>query len=140
MVLLTRLLEINGKAEEGFDDVPADAYFANAVANGKKLGIAKGSDGKFNPYNSITREDMCVLVYRALVSMSYLPVLPDDDGFNDKFNDIDEISDYALTAMRDLSANGIIGGSDGKVNPKGFATRAETAVIMYRIQKLIPEF
>lgn len=140
MVLLMRLLEIDGKTSEGFTDVPADAYFANAVANAKKMGIAKGgSDGNFNPYNSITREDLCVLVYRALNSRGFLPVVPDDGTFKAKYTDIDIISDYAFDAMHELYLNGIIGGSDGKVNPKGFATRAETAVIMFRISKLIPE-
>ena len=140
MVLLMRLLEIDGETDEGFDDVPPEAYFANAVANAKKLGIAKGSDGKFNPHLQITREDLCVLVYRALNTMAYLPVLPDDGGFDTKYSDVSEISDYAYEAMRELSANEIIGGSDGMVNPKGYATRAETAVIIYRIQKLVPEF
>ncbi len=141
MVLLMRLLEIGGTETDGFADVPADSYFAAAVTSAKELGIAKGgSDGNFNPYNTITREDMCVLVYRALNSMGYLPVVPDNGTFKTGFSDVDLISDYAYDAMHELYLNQIIGGSDGKVNPKGFATRAETAVIMYRISKLIPEF
>lgn len=139
MVLLTRLLELTGNKTESFSDVPADAYFAQAVATAKEMGIAKGSDNMFSPYSSITREDMCVLVYRALTQMAYLPVIPKNNEFEGKYGDIADISDYAVEAMRELSANGIIAGSDGKVNPKGNATRAETAVIMYRIQQLIPQ-
>ena len=140
MVLLMRLLEITGTETNGFADVPADSYFAGAVTSAKELGIAKGgSDGNFKPYDSITREDLCVLVYRALTGVGYLPVVPNDGSFTKKFSDVEEISDYAFDAMRELYLNEIIGGSDGMVNPKGFATRAETAVIMYRISKLIPE-
>lgn len=140
MVLLMRLLEISGTETNGFNDVPVDSYFASAVTSAKELGIAKGgSDGNFNPYNSITREDLCVLVYRALTTMGYLPVVPDDGTFTEKFSDVTAISDYAYDAMHELYLNEIIGGSDGSINPKGFATRAETAVIMYRISKLIPE-
>lgn len=139
MVLLMRLLQIGGDPEQSFDDVPSDAYFASAVANAKKLDIAKGADGMFNPYNPITREDLCVLVYRALITMGYLPVVPDNGDFAKKYSDIALISDYALEAVRELSLNEIIGGSNGEINPRGNATRAETAVIIYRISKLIPE-
>ena len=140
MVLLMRLLDINGTKTNGFTDVPAESYFASAVTSAKELGIAKGgSDGKFNPYNSITREDLCVLVYRALVSKAFLPVVSDDGTFNTKFKDVSIISDYAYDAMHELYLNEIIGGSDGMINPKGFATRAETAVIMFRISRIIPE-
>ncbi|MBQ3053384.1 MAG: S-layer homology domain-containing protein [Clostridia bacterium] len=139
MVLLTRLLEISGEGKESFSDIPADSYFADAVNSAKALGIAKGSDNKFMPYDTISRQDMFVLVYRALNQFAYLPVVPSVKDFNSQFSDVGLINNYALDAMKALWESGIITGSDGLINPNGFATRAETAVIIYRVKNLIPK-
>ncbi|MDP4118377.1 MAG: S-layer homology domain-containing protein [Bacillota bacterium] len=139
IVLTMRLLSISGGGSDNFEDVPANEYYTDAIASAKGLGIAKGANNKFNPFDSITREDLAVLVYRALNDQALLPVIKYNKGaFNSQYSDSAEISDYALTAMQELWAAGIITGSDGGINPKANATRAETAVIIYRISKLIP--
>ena len=49
------------------------------------------------------------------------------------FADASSISESAVEAMRWAVENGIIKGTDGKLNPKGYMTRAELAEILMRL-------
>ena len=50
------------------------------------------------------------------------------------FNDNDDIADYALAAVAEMAANGILtGNEEGSFLPRKDSTRAETAVMVYRI-------
>ncbi|MDR2090036.1 MAG: S-layer homology domain-containing protein, partial [Clostridiales Family XIII bacterium] len=49
------------------------------------------------------------------------------------FTDSGDVAGYAEAAMRALVKAGVLQGTDGKLNPKGYATRAETAMIVYRL-------
>ena len=53
----------------------------------------------------------------------------------DAFADKDNISDYAAAPMASMVKAGIIQGSEGNVNPKGNATRAEVAVMCARLSE-----
>ncbi|NLG53878.1 MAG: S-layer homology domain-containing protein, partial [Clostridiales bacterium] len=76
--------------------------------------------------------DMMVIVARALEKLGVaLEAAPED--VLSEFKDIGQISDYAKSAVALLVKNGLIKGTDGKINPKGRATRAEIAVLIYRI-------
>jgi len=51
----------------------------------------------------------------------------------DKFADAGEIASYAVESVAALVKEGLIVGSDNKLNPGEKAIRAEVAVLMYRI-------
>ena len=88
------------------------------------------------PENTITRQDLITLAYRAFLAKGYITETDDLtalDAFADKAN----ISDYAKTAMASMVKAGIIKGADGCVNPRGNATRAEVAVMCARLMELI---
>ena len=54
------------------------------------------------------------------------------------FTDNDQIAEYALDSVSRLVAKGIINGyDDNSFKPKGFATRAEAAKMLYGILPLI---
>ena len=55
----------------------------------------------------------------------------------DAFADKDNISDYAAAPMASMVKAGFIQGSEGNVNPKGDATRAEVAVMCARLSELM---
>ena len=48
------------------------------------------------------------------------------------FVDASSVSSYAADAMQWAVANGIVNGSNGKLNPQNNATRAEVAAILMR--------
>ena len=103
-----------------------------AVGVAKYLGIAKGSNGKFNPKAYITREEAMTLIYRTLdkagYSMSYTV-----SASTSSFKDYSSVSSYAQTAIKDLIGHGVVVGTNGKINPKSNITRAEMAVILHRV-------
>ena len=72
---------------------------------------------------------MFVLFARTLKAFGLIDENIDTSGVS--FNDFDEISDYAKDDIFLLAALGFINGSDGNINPKDTATRAETAQMLY---------
>ena len=50
-----------------------------------------------------------------------------------KFNDADKIASYARKSVASLINEGIITGDGSKINPTGKTTRAEAAVILYKL-------
>ena len=82
------------------------------------------SDGT-NPEVNITREQLVTMLYRYAGS-------PAASGSLDNFSDASTVSSYAVNAMQWAVANGIVNGSNGKLNPKNDATRAEVAAILMR--------
>lgn len=136
ILILTRMLVVNNEFTENFADVPESAYYYQAIGSAKAAGIAQGSGENFMPENSITRQDLITLAYRAFLAKGYITETTDLTSL-DTFGDKDSISDYAKTSMASMVKAGIIQGSNGNVNPKGFATRAEVAVMCARLVELM---
>jgi len=130
--LLVRTLKLTAEVESNFNDVVPSDYFYNEVGIAKKLGITLGcGDGRFKPRENISRQDMMVIVSRAL---KIAGVELDESAFDiNRFQDIGEVAPYALSAVTQLISEEIIVGSNGRINPKGTVTRAQTAVIMYKL-------
>lgn len=132
-ILLVRALGLTSDSGENFADVMESAYYANELAIAKGSGIITGVGGNlFNPEAKISRQDIMVIVVRALEKAGYKLESADETTLSE-YSDAEEISDYAKAAVAILIKNGIIMGANGKINPKGDATRAEVAVIIKRI-------
>ena len=103
------------------------------VASGVRQGIVTGdNEGNFRPNDSITREDMAQILYKAS-SAAYIGFQPIDENCR-FYNDEENISDYAATSVKVLSAHGIINGTgNGLFEPKSLATRAQAAKMVYSL-------
>ncbi|MDD4046998.1 MAG: S-layer homology domain-containing protein [Bacteroidales bacterium] len=135
MLMLYRALELTATDRGNFSDVPKDSYYNKAIAVAKSLGIAKGYKDKFMPAAGITREDAMVLVDRALIiEGKRLSAGKDSDLYT--FKDRKSVSDYAVTSVATLVKAGIIQGSNSYLNPKSMISRAEMAVILYKVLQL----
>lgn len=112
----------------GFDDVDAGAWYHDSVAVAVRKGIVSGiSEMRFGTGMNITRQDMAVVLYR--VAEGRFTVKDTEN----KFADDGSISDYAKEAVYALRDAGIISGvSATDFAPQKNATRAETAVMLYR--------
>ena len=109
-----------------FSDVKASDWYAPFVSAATKAGIILGADGRFMPNENITRQDMAVMIKRALNL--------DDSGYKEVFDDSAYISDYAQKAIFAVYNKGIMqGGGDGFFNPLNNATRAEAAQTVYNM-------
>ena len=124
-----------GRTGATFTDVDPNIYYYFTMGSGQKAGLVHGVGGDMClPDADITRQDMFTLIYRALTYAGMN--LPPDAGALDKFGDKDKIADYAKDAISALAKNGLImGDQNGNVNPLGKASRAEAAVMMYRVYK-----
>lgn len=136
ILILTRMLSVNDAFTDNFADVPSGSYYYNAIGSAKAVGIAQGGGKNFMPENTITRQDLITLAYRAFLAKGYITETEDMTAL-DAFADKDSISDYALAPMASMVKTGIIQGSSGNVNPLGNATRAEVAVMCARLMELI---
>jgi hypothetical protein len=61
MLMVCRAFELGASGPDNFSDVPSGSYYYGAIAAAKALGIAQGSDGKFSPGSSVSRQDAMVL-------------------------------------------------------------------------------
>ncbi|MCD8049300.1 MAG: S-layer homology domain-containing protein [Clostridia bacterium] len=97
-----------------------------ATENGILLEENNGWD--FEPNEELTREQMMVLIYRYCIYKGEEL----SEGEDLTFSDGDEISDYALSAVKSLVAEGYIEGDGDTLRPNGTLTRAEAATILMR--------
>lgn len=139
ITLLVRMLKMfdmvpDDGSDSNFDDVQEGMYYYEPIGIAKKLGIVQGiGANKFNPSGQITREDLMVMVARALKIANKITTTGSYADIS-RFNDASEVADYAVESIAILVKEGIIvGNPNNTINPKGNATRAETAVILYRV-------
>ena len=105
----------------GEDTTGGTVWYEKGMNWAKANGVSDGT----NPTVSITREQLVTMLYRYAGS-------PAADGRLDGFSDAASVSAYAVNAMQWAVANGIVNGSNGKLNPQNNATRAEVAAILMR--------
>ncbi|MBP1966696.1 S-layer homology domain-containing protein [Paenibacillus aceris] len=133
MMLLTKTFGFTADVKSNFSDVRTTDYFYEAVGVAKQLGLAEGQgDGVFSPTEQISRQDMMVLLSRAMSKAGIFAgkgTASDLDAFSDKSN----VASYAVNDVAALIKGGIVEGSGNILNPVGYATRAEAAVLLYRI-------
>ena len=114
-----------------FEDVAADAWYAEAVRWAAANGIVSGySETAFGPDDSVTREQL------ALMLMGYARIKGVElkaDGDVSGFGDASSISEWAKDAMAWAVAEGILSGKTGGIlDPIGVATRAEAAQMLMK--------
>jgi dipeptidase len=132
IVMLVRALDLQADFSGNFSDVKEGSYYYNAVGIAKALGITSGKpDGSFGPKENITRQDMVVLMNQALESKKLTLTEPASDL--SEFTDSATVSSYAKDAVAVMAANGIINGSNDKIDPKALSTRAQAAVVLNRL-------
>ena len=124
--------------EPKFKDVAEDQWYTDAVmwASSNKIvtGYTDGSE-TFGWGDNILREQMAVMMYRYAKDFKKYDV--SDSADFDKFEDAASVSGYAKEAMKWAVGSGIITGKyEGtKIDPQGYASRAECAIIIQRFLK-----
>lgn len=132
-MIATILWRMAGEPDSGyeitFDDTVRDAWYTDAVCWAAESGIVTGySDKLFGTNDPITREQLSTMLYRY--------AKPEDweagEMLGSQFSDTEQISAYARESVAWCVENGILNGSDGTLNPKAKATRAQTAAMLER--------
>ncbi|OAS17342.1 S-layer homology domain-containing protein [Paenibacillus oryzisoli] len=134
MLVTALALQPDAAKSSMFTDVTSDDWFAGAVGTAAKLGLVEGNNaGEFAPNADITREQMAVMISRAL-RLSGKEV--QSSHAQDKlasFVDSNTISAWATSAVvQSLAANIVNGLTDQSFGPNESATRAQATVMLKR--------
>ena len=126
--IFARVLKLENKADLGsYTDVNASQWYYDDLAKAVDAGLFKGSDNKLRPNDNITREEVMAIIARAYD-------LTGENANLSAFTDGSTVSSWAVNAVSALVENGIVNGSNGKLNPKTNITREEFAQLLYNCQ------
>ena len=114
---------------KSFEDVSAGAYYAKAVVWASDKGIVAGySETQFGPEDTITREQLAVILNRYATYKGYNTSKTADLA---AFQDADQISEWARVPVQWANVMKLLNGrTSTTLAPKGSATRAEVAKIL----------
>lgn len=127
-------LDVNSEKELPFTDVKEDLWYFESVKAMYENGLVNGkSETTFDPEGNITREEIAKITGQVLENSSYKK---QDKNVLDKFNDKENISNWAEEGSAITIHNNLMVGNDGNFMPKEKATRAEIAVVLYRLYDL----
>ena len=135
-MMVTILYRLEGEpqvsGQGGFADVPADAWYTDAVAWATEQGIVNGAENnRFAPNDGLTREQMAVILYR-FAQYKGLDVAADGDL--SAFPDGADTAPWAAEAMVWAVDTGLIQGAEGgSLAPQGTSTRAQAATVLARL-------
>jgi hypothetical protein len=124
------------KEELPFEDVAGDSWYYQAVASAYESGLVSGvAEDRFDPSRNISREEIAAIIARALSSKGY----PGGKTAElEAFGDRADISRWAQMPVALTVREEIISGTGaGRFAPRESATRAQAAVMLYRLYGLI---
>lgn len=135
MLLLALGVDVSEDHDISFSDAEPGEWYTSYVLTAASMGIVNGiNDIEFGTGMPITRQDMAVMCMRA---MDILDGISDDEEYSVDslpFADRNKVSDYAVSSVSRMAEAGYLQGDDeGNFAPLKSSTRAETAVVLYRI-------
>ena len=119
-----------------FKDVVKGSWYENSVIWASEKGIVYGvAPGVFAPNANITRQDLVTIIYRYSEAYGRIKT-PTRDLPVDNFEDASQISAYARDALQWAVNLEIVNGRTATtLAPRGTATRAEVAQIIYKFNE-----
>ena len=134
-MIVTLLYRMEGSPSvnnnNSFSDVESGTWYANAVHWAAACGIVNGfEDGSFRANIPVTREQLAAIFYRYA---DYKGYSVNQSASLSGFSDVDQISSYAVDAVRWANREGLVNGTTTTtINPGDTSTRAQAAAILKR--------
>ncbi|MEK3884634.1 S-layer homology domain-containing protein [Paenibacillus sp. PL2-23] len=127
-----------GEATETFSDVTEQDWFQPYVAAIQTRGIANGKgDGQFDPHAAITRAEMAAMIARGLQAVRGTQSFVEAEDMLEIFTDEEQIHATLQEGVAFTAEQGIIlGMPSGEFAPNKLSTRAQAAVMIYRLLNL----
>lgn len=133
--ILARALDLKASENAPFSDIGKYAEATQAeIAAIFEAGIAKGTDGKYNPSGDVTRAQLALMLYRAYEYVTGEKYVPKGQP---SFTDLGKYNEETITAIAMLEELGIASGDQGKFKPTAPATRAHTAKMVINFLEVI---
>lgn len=137
--LLVRSLGLSlDAAGANFTDVKSGDWYAGAIGTAVKAKLVDGfSDNSFKPNDTITREQMAVMIARAITASGVSTnAAGESDGSLAVFTDQASISSWAKSAVAQaVKAEIITGMTEETFVPSAKATRAQAVVMLKRLMQ-----
>ena len=118
-----------------FTDVKSGSYYEKGVSWASENDIVSGyGNGIFGPNDEITREQLAAILFRYAQHKKF-----DVNAKTDltEYADYNKVSTWASNALNWANANGLVNGAGRtSLNPKGYATRCQSAAILHRFYTL----
>ncbi|MEK4994345.1 hypothetical protein BK121_09330 [Paenibacillus odorifer] len=150
--MLVHALGLTATGKESFADVAPSAWYAEPISIAYKAGIVSGrSASKFEPGAQITREEITVMLMKAYeLNNGVTANGATTDGVTTNgattngattngataaaFTDMNQVSAWATSSVNEAASLGLIQGqSHERFAPKGIASRAEAAQVIYNL-------
>ncbi len=129
--VLVLAFNLSGESEASFTDVDKAAWYYEYVTKACGSGAINGQGETFGIGQSLTRQDMAVMIGRILEDMMEMPAVSEPN-----FADNNSISDYAKKYVACLNELGFVSGvGDGNFEPLRSVTRAEVAKVVDSVMK-----
>ncbi|MCL2392580.1 MAG: phosphodiester glycosidase family protein [Oscillospiraceae bacterium] len=120
----------------GFEDVPEDAYFAEAMAWAREVGVVGGTGGgTFEPLMPVTRASAFTFTYRALGVLGIDFETGTAEDLED-FADAGSVPDFAIIPTATLIRLGIVEGANGMLISDSTLTRAQMAKVLAMVLQM----
>ena len=132
MALMNRMKDYTDESPEiaNYSDVSQTAWYYKSVSAALAAGYITGTgDGKMSPENPITRQEAMTIVAR----VSGIDKESDTSVLT-KASDGSNVAEWAKNTVAACINDGLIAGSNGLINPTANITRAESVVLLDRIQ------
>jgi hypothetical protein len=128
---------------ERFSDVPAGVWYRGTVGAAANAGLVYGTgENSFAPDEPVTREQMAAMMVR-LMAKNGLDMTISDAGAVKMlagFSDAASVSPWARTPVALMAGERLMTGREsGRFAPLGYTTRAEAAVVLYRVMEKLPQ-
>ncbi|PAK55220.1 S-layer homology domain-containing protein [Paenibacillus sp. 7541] len=137
--MIVRALGLESQpGQSGFLDVQAGDWYADPVKTAVEHGLIEGfSSGEFRPNDRITREQMSVLLLRAMELAGTRVELGNKDALLGSFSDRDRLGGWSEEAVAVMVQTGLMNGRSGQLfAPKADSTRAEAAAVLTRMLQM----
>lgn len=122
-------------AQPTFRDVVSAKWSYGWVEAAAAAGIVEGDQGLFKPEDALTREQMMAMLVRA--AKEKLGEGQAQGSGVDRFKDSNAISGWALPFVEQAVSLKLVEGSGDLINARATTTRAEAAVVIYRLLEKI---
>lgn len=124
--MLVRMFGWSASEGTGFSDVALGDWYYSEVLTASDMGVLDTTEAYFRPNDNITREEMAVMIIKALGYGEFAEEIANDGV---PFSDVTENKGYISLAYE----FGIISGRGGSIfDPNGTALREDAAAMMVR--------
>ena len=133
--ILVRSLGLTTSEKAPFTDISHfDAETQAEIAAAYASGLIKGTDGKFNPSQPVTRAQLALMINRAYEQKMQQAYVVKGEV---PFTDIATYNDETKRAIAMLYEFGIVTGSDGKFSPADSTKRSHAAKMLVNFTELL---